>query len=222
MWLRVSEERAMISRPSFRPPISPVPLSCMMRFPATVVSTGPATTGTSVASAVHWQREEFCVPPPTMLAHYLDLLTSAGMVCGLPKFSGEAARSQASSPKLQVLNNALMTALSGYTYEAARADREYWGRLVESAVGAYLANAAAAGLCELYYWRDGNREVDFVLRFQRELAAIEVKSSRLTRSLPSMEAFASAFKPKRCFLIGGDGIPIDAFLTTPLESWLNS
>lgn len=158
----------------------------------------------------------------TTLAHYLDLLASAGMVCGLPKFSGEAARSRASSPKLQVLNNALMTALSGYTYEAARADREYWGRLVESAVGAYLANAAAAGLCELYYWRDGNREVDFVLRFQRELTAIEVKSSRLTRSLPGMEAFASAFKPKRCFLIGGDGIPIDEFLTTPLESWLRT
>jgi predicted AAA+ superfamily ATPase len=156
----------------------------------------------------------------TTLAHYLDLLASAGMVCGLPKFSGEAARSRASSPKLQVLNNALMTALSGFTYEAARADREYWGRLVESAVGAYLANAAAAGLCELYYWRDGNREVDFVLRFQRELTAIEVKSGRLTGSLPGMEAFASAFKPKRCLLIGGDGIPIDEFLTTPLESWL--
>jgi hypothetical protein len=158
----------------------------------------------------------------TTLAHYLDLLASAGMVCGLPKFSGEAARSRASSPKLQVLNNALMTALSGYTYEAARADREYWGRLVESAVGAHLANAAAAGLCELYYWRDGNREVDFVLRFQRECTAIEVKSSRLTGSLPGMEAFTSAFKPKRCFLIGGDGIPIDEFLTTPLESWLRT
>ena len=144
------------------------------------------------------------------------------MVCGLPKFTGKAARSRASSPKLQVLNNALMTALSGSPHEAAKADREYWERLVESAVGARLANAAPACLCELHYWRDGNREVDFVLRFQRELTAIEVKSSRLTGNLPGMEAFTSAFKPKRCFLIGGDGIPVDEFLTPPLESWLRS
>jgi predicted AAA+ superfamily ATPase len=157
----------------------------------------------------------------TTLAHYLDLLAAAGMVSGLPKFAGQAVRSRASSPKLQVFNNALMTALSGHTCETARADNEYWGRLVESAVGAHLANAAAAGFCELYYWRDGNHEVDFVLRARRKLTAIEVKSGRQTDRLPGMQAFSSAYKPKRCLLIGGDGIPVDEFLTTPVESWLN-
>lgn len=80
----------------------------------------------------------------TTLAHYLDLLASAGMVTGLPKYAGQIVRRRASSPKLQVMNTALMTALSGYTFDEARSDPEFWGRLVESAVGAHLANAAFA------------------------------------------------------------------------------
>ena len=89
----------------------------------------------------------------TTLAHYLDLLAGAGMVCGLQKYAGDAARSRGSSPKLQVLNTALMTATTGLTLDAAKEDREFWGRLAESAIGAHLANSAAAGECELFYWR---------------------------------------------------------------------
>jgi hypothetical protein len=42
----------------------------------------------------------------------------------------------------------------------ARAELALWGRLVESAVGAHLVNAAAGGACELFYWRDRGVEVD--------------------------------------------------------------
>src|SRR5207249_4142916 len=94
----------------------------------------------------------------TTLAHYLDLLAAAGMVTGLEKFAGTAVRQRGSSPKLQVLNTALMTAQSGLRLEEARADPQFWGRLVESAAGAHLANAAAAGTCDLFYWRDRNKE----------------------------------------------------------------
>ncbi len=66
------------------------------------------------------------------------------MVCGLQKYAGEAVRQRGSSPKLQVFNTTLMTAQSGYSSKEAKADREYWGHLVESAVGAYMFNAAAA------------------------------------------------------------------------------
>ena len=45
----------------------------------------------------------------------------------------------------------------------ARANREFWGRLVESAVGAHLVNASAGGACRVFYWRDRNHEVDFVV-----------------------------------------------------------
>ena len=155
----------------------------------------------------------------TTLAHYLELLADAGMAVGIQKYAGDAARRRGSSPKLQVMNNALMTAESGRTFEEARGDGEYWGRLVESAVGAHLANTAAAGGCEVYYWREGNLEVDFVLRSGERLAAIEVKSGRVARSMPGMDAFRSAFGPGRCVLVGGDGIPVEEFLSLPAETW---
>ena len=158
----------------------------------------------------------------TTLAHYLDLLSAAGMLTGLPKYAGQAARLRGSSPKLQVLNTALVTAQSGLTPDEARADREFWGRLVESAVGAHLANAAAAGLCELFYWRDNNREVDFVVKTGRVVTAIDVKSGRAPEAQAGLAAFAEAFKPRRTLLVGGDGIPVDEFLLQPVEHWVKA
>lgn len=158
----------------------------------------------------------------TTLAHYLELLAGAGMVCGLPKYAGDAARSRGSSPKLQVLNTALMTAASGYTLAEARADREFWGRLVESAVGAHLANAAMRGECALHYWRERNHEVDFVVRAGRRLTAIEVKSGRAPQAHPGTAAFVQAFKPKRTLLVGGDGIALDDFLMQPVAHWVTA
>jgi predicted AAA+ superfamily ATPase len=158
----------------------------------------------------------------TTLAHYLELLAGAGMVCGLPKYAGDAARSRGSSPKLQVLNTALMTAASGYTLAEARADREFWGRLVESAVGAHLANAAMRGECALHYWRERNHEVDFVVRAGRRLTAIEVKSGRAPQAHPGTAAFVQAFKPKRTLLVGGDGIALDDFLMRPVAHWVTA
>lgn len=158
----------------------------------------------------------------TTLAHYLGLLAGAGMVTGLRKFAGDVARQRGSSPKLQVLNTALVTALSGLSLSEARANREFWGRVTESAVGAYLANAAASGAFELFYWRDRNREVDFVTRVGRRLTAIEVKSGRAPEALPGMTAFADAFRPQRKLLVGGDGIPVAEFLARPVEHWIEA
>ena len=152
----------------------------------------------------------------TTLAHYLELLAGAGLLAGLAKYSGRAVRQRGSSPKLQVLNTALMSAQSGLSLEEARADREYWGHLVESAVGTHLANAAAVGECEQFYWREGNQEVDFVVRVGRTLTAIEVKSGRSRDTPPGLTAFAEAFKPARKLLVGGDGIPVEAFLLAPV------
>ena len=158
----------------------------------------------------------------TTLAHYLDLLAGAGMVTGLQKFAGQAVRQRGSSPKLQVLNTALMTAQTGLTLKEARADREFWGRLTESAVGAYLANAAASGGMEVFYWRDRNKEVDFILRAGRRIVAIEVKSGRTREAQPGLAAFADAFKPQRTLLVGGDGIPVQDFLLQPVEHWVKA
>lgn len=154
------------------------------------------------------------------LAHYLDLLADAGMLTGLQKYAGQAVRQRGSSPKLQVLNTALMTAQSALSPREVRADGEFRGRLVESAVGAHLANAAAGGVCQLTYWRERNREVDFVLRAGQVVVAIEVKSGRAPVAFPGLDDFAAAFKPKRTLIVGGDGIALQDFLSRPVEHWL--
>jgi predicted AAA+ superfamily ATPase len=156
----------------------------------------------------------------TTLAHYLDLLAGAGMVRGLPKYAGDVARSRGSSPKLQVLNTALMTATSELTFREAQADREFWGRLVESAVGAHLANAALRNECTLYYWRERNQEVDFVVRAGRRLSAIEVKSGRAPQAHAGTAAFKEAFGSVHAWLVGGDGIALDEFLKQPVAHWV--
>ncbi len=157
----------------------------------------------------------------TTLAHYLDLLAAAGMLTGLQRYSGAAVSRRGSSPKLQVLNTALITAQTNLPLSELKSDRELWGHLVESAVGAYLANAAATGQFELFYWRDRNREVDFVVKAGRALIALEVKSGRRRDALPGLKAFRDTHPKARPLLIGGDGIAIEDFLAMPVEKWID-
>ncbi|NUP94535.1 MAG: ATP-binding protein [Planctomycetaceae bacterium] len=158
----------------------------------------------------------------TTLAHYLELLTASGMLTGLQKFSGSVVRSRASIPKLQVLNTAFMSSQAGLTMPEAHADRDHWGRLTESAIGAHLANAALAGECELTYWREGDAEVDFVLKRGRTVVAIEVKSGRASLAHSGLARFREEFRPKLTLLVGGDGIPVGEFLARPVNEWLQA
>jgi hypothetical protein len=157
----------------------------------------------------------------TTLAHYLHLLAEAGLFAGVPKFAGNAVRQRASSPKLVPFNTALVSAGFHRTFEALRADGEAWGRLVESAVGAHLLNEAASTPVEVFYWRDRAREVDFVLRLDDALVAIEVKSGRKKDYPYELDAFARAFQVRRALLVGPDGIPVEEFLSTPLRAWVD-
>ena len=154
----------------------------------------------------------------TTLARYLDLLSNAGLITGLPKYAVSASSRRASSPKLNVLNTALMTTEAGYTFEEAQADRTFWGRLVESAVGAHLFNTATDNI-RLYYWRDGAQEVDFVLQRGPHIIPIEVKSGPNTKPIQGMGEFTQRFKSSRSFLVGEGGIPLDEFLTVPAPYW---
>lgn len=156
----------------------------------------------------------------TTLAHYLDLLAKAGMLTGLPKYAGQVVRQRGSSPKLQVFNTALITAQYERPIEIALNESEFRGRLVESAVGAYLVNAAAGGKIKVSYWRENNREVDFVVETGSALTAIEVKSGRIRNIVPGISAFSKAFNPTRVLLIGSGGISVSEFLSKPVEHWL--
>ena len=155
----------------------------------------------------------------TTLARYLDLLSSAGLLTGLQKWANQPFRRRASSPKLNVLNTALMTARSGYSFEEARADRTFWGRIVESAVGAHLFNSADSAV-RVHYWREQAMEVDFVLQRGDRTVAIEVKSSQSAGDMRGLEEFRKRFHPHRSLLVGTDGIPLNEFLTVPAAGWL--
>jgi predicted AAA+ superfamily ATPase len=157
----------------------------------------------------------------TTLAHYLDLLGSAGLLRGLSKYAGETVRQRGSSPKFQVYNNALMTAQSPLTFETAKEDSEFWGRLTESAIGASLLNGIEGTGASLFYWLDRNHEVDFVLHRGNTLAAIEVKSGRTKTALPGIESFARSFEVKRKLLVGPQGIPVEDFMSTSVEDWIS-
>ncbi len=156
----------------------------------------------------------------TTLAHYLELLSGAGLLTGLQKFSGSRARQRGSSPKLLALNTALITAHSGRSFADAQADGEFWGRLVESAVGAHLVNGLAGTGASTYYWRDRSYEVDYVVSANRHTGAFEVTSVRRKDSFEGMEAFSTLFHPKWKWLVGGQGIPLEEFLSTPADNWI--
>lgn len=154
----------------------------------------------------------------TTLARYLDLLSSAGLLAGLPKYSNRLFRRRASSPKFNVLNTALMTAGSGYSFVEAQADRSFWRRIVESAVGAHLFNTAPPDT-RLSYWRDGSHEVDFVLQRGPRIIAIEVKSGIKNLTIRGMEIFNQRFRPYRSLLVGEGGMGLNEFLTVPANHW---
>ncbi|MHB8483841.1 MAG: ATP-binding protein [Nitrospiria bacterium] len=155
----------------------------------------------------------------TTLAHYLELLSGAGMLTGLSKFAGQRVRQRGSSPKLLVLDTALLTASSPYTLAQARKESAFWGRVVESAVGAHLVNSAMGTKIEVFYWRDRGKEVDFVLRSGKTVVAIEVKSGLKKENLPGMESFLHQFKTAKALLVGEQGIPLEDFLSSPAAHW---
>ncbi len=145
------------------------------------------------------------------LSKYLEQLDSAGLLAGLSKFSPDKIRQRSSSPKFQVYNNALMSALARRDFEGVRADPSSWGRWVESAVGSHLLNQAKLHNLEVWYWRHRNDEIDFVLTDKDYTIAFEVKSGR-ARPSSGMDAFRKRFKPQKVLLIGDSGLPWQEFL----------
>ncbi len=136
----------------------------------------------------------------TTLAFYLDLLETAGLLGGLEKFASNKLRKRASSPKLQVHNNALLSAYDPHSFAEIRQIPAAWGRIVESAIGTHLVNQAIKNNFSVYYWREGNDEVDFVLQWGQKLIAMEVKST-FSRTTRGMQAFQRRFKPRKTYLV---------------------
>ena len=146
----------------------------------------------------------------TTIAHYLRLLGEAGLVAGLEKLHDEPVRTRLSSPKLAVCNNALRTAMQTNAPSELRMDPASWGRAVESAVGAQLMASTRRRGIDLLYWNVGCKEVDYVLRRESEIAAIEVKSADAD-SVSGMHEFRRKHPASKTYLIGGQGMPLESF-----------
>jgi len=153
----------------------------------------------------------------TTLSHYLNLLETAGLLGGVEKYAHTQIRKRASSPKLQVYNNALLSAQNHKSFNEVLDMPQEWGRVVESAVGSHLVNQAISNDFKVYYWRDRSNEVDFVLERGEETIAIEVKSSFL-KNITGMEAFKKRFNPTKTYLVDNKTFPWVEFLKlNPVE-----
>ena len=147
----------------------------------------------------------------TTLASYLTTLDESRLLCGLKKYASDNARKYNSVPKLIVYNSALFSVQSGIDFNRAYTTPKLWGRWVESAVGAHLLNQADEYDYRLYYWRVRDNEVDFIIEYNRQCIAIEVKSGRRTTN-NGLALFKEQFHPAQSFVVGSGGVPLDEFL----------
>ena len=148
----------------------------------------------------------------TTVAGYLNLLSQAGLVCGLNKYAVDLARKKKSSPKHQVYNNALKSIYCEKPFADAVLDRSLWGRLFESAIGAHIMSYAYAGDYKVYYWRTKpGCEVDYVLEKKGRVIAVEVKSNSDSGNVGLTE-FKTRYKPYLALVIGDGGMKAEDFL----------
>ena len=147
----------------------------------------------------------------TKLAGYLNTLDESRLLCGLHKYASDNARKYNSVPKMMVYNTALLSVQSSMSFNSAFTTPRAWGRWVESAVGAYLLNEADEYDYKLYYWRERDDEVDYVIDFGGKLFAIEVKSGHRMGN-QGLGIFKVKFHPAQAFVVGSGGVPVEHFL----------
>lgn len=154
------------------------------------------------------------------IKNYLDILNKSMIVQPLQNYSPSRVKEKQSVPKMQVFNNAFRNRFGTFSFDEARVDPAEWGRLVESAVGAHLANRAMTDDYELFYWRNERRqECDYVLRKGQALVAIEVKSGSVDKTV-GFEKFKERFADKvtAAFIVGPHALPLDDFFIMDLKS----
>ena len=145
------------------------------------------------------------------IKNYLDILNKSMIVQALQNYSPSRVKEKQSVPKMQVFNNAFRNRFGTFSFDEARVDPAEWGRLVESAVGAHLANRAMTDDYELFYWRNERRqECDYVLRKGQALVAIEVKSGSVDKTV-GFEKFKEQFADNvtAAFIVGPHALPLD-------------
>lgn len=136
------------------------------------------------------------------LANYLDLLDKAGIIAALPKHHAKELERRRTSPRLMVYDTSLMCAISDKGRDRILGERDLYGHVLESAVGAYLLGRGPSEGFEIRWWREGAKEVDFILQKGSALTAIEVKGGVESR-LGGMHAFLLQNPQARRIVVGG-------------------
>ncbi len=157
------------------------------------------------------------------LAHYLELLSQAGLITGLKKFSPHRLYQRASSPKLQVFNTALITAQSDFTFKRMQQNQEAWDHLVTCCIGAHLMNSSFGTKADIFYWKEGSQEIDFIIRKRETVLALMVNNTKKEKSFSEFDRFYQIHSPypQKNLLVGKYGIPVEEFLLTPLDDWID-
>ncbi len=147
----------------------------------------------------------------TTLTHYQDLLNQVWFISGLQKFSGSKVSVRSSAPKWTAYNTLLLSVYSGEDFNTSSSNPEVWGRRVEQAAGAYLLNQSRLHNFNLFYWRDGNNEVDFVIQKNKKIITIEVKTGKVNFHT-GLEEFRTKYKPLKSLLISDESLSWKEFL----------
>lgn len=69
----------------------------------------------------------------------------------------------------------------------------------------------------MFYWRERDLEVDYILRKNGSVVAIEVKSNAEQRTA-GLNEFTKKFNPKSAFIVGDGGIAPEEFLSLNLTT----
>ncbi|MCL2088314.1 MAG: ATP-binding protein [Oscillospiraceae bacterium] len=146
------------------------------------------------------------------LAHYLDLLGKANMLTGLKNYSGNQIRTRKSSPRFMVYDTSLMTYADGTNRRRFLDNPTDKGRLAESAVGAYLLARGKEEGFEVYWWRERNFEVDFVIKKGNQVTALEVKSGRVKNTGGGL-VFKQQYPQALSLVIGSTNLSLEDFLS---------
>ena len=130
----------------------------------------------------------------TTIAFYLRLMANAFFLVPVEKYSGNRVKQKGSSPKVISLDNSIINVVNNRNYGEVMRDLAYKGRLFENAVGSRLYWLAQEEGWEIFYWRERDFEVDYVLSKGDKIVAVEVKSGYPGKAQSALDVFARKYK----------------------------
>ncbi len=123
--------------------------------------------------------------------YYIELYEGAYLFKAIHKYSKNEVSKRQSSPKIISLSPSLNT-----FHRMDNLTTDYMGRVFESLVGAQLLKVKE----DIYYWSEGDYEVDFVFEYRGKIIAIEVKSGRSRRSA-SLDKFMQKYPTAKVIFV---------------------